>query len=190
LRPKTSHSTSLIQSVSALRSLGYGDRVCMSMLSFGFLLSPISRNIFTSTANPKKREEHGSVMQIPQLLSDRTPVAAGEVGYLANAKVHAQVVLLFSVSTRTLRADLWSIRGTIHLENDDSWTNPPASPVTGRTRKKSFSNRTPVNKPTARPNITRLRQTIISGHGNGCQLHPKLASLCRFRATLNRYRSG
>src|SRR4030095_3668888 len=35
-----------------------------------------------------------------------------------------------------------------------------------------------------------LRQTIISGHGNGCQLHPKLASLCRFRATLNRYRSG
>ncbi len=35
-----------------------------------------------------------------------------------------------------------------------------------------------------------LRQTIIGGHGNGCQLHPKLASLCRFRATLNRYRSG
>jgi hypothetical protein len=34
-----------------------------------------------------------------------------------------------------------------------------------------------------------LRQTII-GHGNRCQLHPKLASLCRFRATLNRYRSG
>src|SRR5213595_1312852 len=35
-----------------------------------------------------------------------------------------------------------------------------------------------------------LRQTIIGGHGDGCQLHPKLASLCRFRATLNRYRSG
>src|SRR4030095_15985492 len=32
-----------------------------------------------------------------------------------------------------------------------------------------------------------LRQTIIGGHGNGCQFHPKLASLCRFRATLNRY---
>src|SRR6266480_5596261 len=26
-----------------------------------------------------------------------------------------------------------------------------------------------------------LRQTIIGGHGNRCQLHPKLASLCRFR---------
>src|SRR4029450_13669678 len=35
-----------------------------------------------------------------------------------------------------------------------------------------------------------LLQTIIGGHGNRCQLHPKLASLCRFRATLNRYRSG
>jgi hypothetical protein len=35
-----------------------------------------------------------------------------------------------------------------------------------------------------------LRQTIIGRHGNRCQLHPKLASLCRFRATLNRYRSG
>src|SRR5207248_1917161 len=35
-----------------------------------------------------------------------------------------------------------------------------------------------------------LRQTIIGGHGNRCQLHPKLASLCRFRATLNRHRSG
>jgi hypothetical protein len=35
-----------------------------------------------------------------------------------------------------------------------------------------------------------LRQTIIGGHGNRCQLHPKLASLCRSRATLNRYRSG
>src|SRR6266446_7732283 len=34
-----------------------------------------------------------------------------------------------------------------------------------------------------------LRQTIIGGHGNRCQLHPKLASLCRFRATLNRYLS-
>jgi len=28
----------------------------------------------------------GGVMQIPQLLSDRTPIAAGEVGYLANAQ--------------------------------------------------------------------------------------------------------
>src|SRR5436190_24244222 len=35
-----------------------------------------------------------------------------------------------------------------------------------------------------------LRQTIIGGHGNRCQLYPKLASLCRIRATLNRYRSG
>src|SRR5262245_52362511 len=35
-----------------------------------------------------------------------------------------------------------------------------------------------------------LRQTIIGGHGNGCQLHPKLADPCRFGATLNRYRSG
>src|SRR5262249_40171514 len=33
---------------------------------------------------------------------------------------NAQVVLLFSVSIRTLRADLWCIRVTIHLENDDS----------------------------------------------------------------------
>ena len=48
----------------------------------------------------------GGVMQVPQLLSDRTPVAAGEVGYLANAQVYALVVLLFSVSIRTLRADL------------------------------------------------------------------------------------
>jgi hypothetical protein len=35
-----------------------------------------------------------------------------------------------------------------------------------------------------------LRQTTVGGNGNGCQLHPKLASLSRFRATLNRYRSG
>src|SRR5207247_8059578 len=35
-----------------------------------------------------------------------------------------------------------------------------------------------------------LRQTIIGGHGDGCQLHSKIASLCRFRATLNRYRPG
>src|SRR5262245_14350684 len=35
-----------------------------------------------------------------------------------------------------------------------------------------------------------LRQTIISGHRNGCQLHPKLASLRRFWATFNRYGSG
>jgi len=65
-------------------------------------------------------------MQIPQLLSDRTPAAAGEVGYLANAQVDAQVVLRFSVSIRTLRADLWSTRGTIHVENDDSRDDPPA----------------------------------------------------------------
>src|SRR5262245_60282483 len=35
---------------------------------------------------------------------------------LGNAQVHAQVVLLFSVSIRILRADLRCIRGTIHLE--------------------------------------------------------------------------
>jgi hypothetical protein len=57
---------------------------------------------------------------------------------LANAQVHAQVVLLFSVSTRTLRADLWSIRGTIHLENDDSWTNPLWRAGYGRTRETLF----------------------------------------------------
>jgi len=37
----------------------------------------------------------------------------------------AQVVLLFSFNIRTLRADLWSIRGTIHLEDDGSWNNRP-----------------------------------------------------------------
>src|SRR5262249_47434680 len=35
-----------------------------------------------------------------------------------------------------------------------------------------------------------VRETIIGGHGNGFQLHPKLASFCRFRAALNRYRFG
>src|SRR5512133_1003728 len=61
------------------------------------------------------------------------PLAAGEVGYLANAQVHAQVVLLFSFNIRILRADLWSIRGTIHLENDDSWINRPFWIVQERT---------------------------------------------------------
>ena len=53
---------------------------------------------------------------------------------LGNAQVHAQVVLLFSISIRTLRADLWCIRGTIHLEKD-SWNKPVAilTPI-GRTQ--------------------------------------------------------
>ena len=78
-------------------------------------------------------------MQIPQLLSDRTPVAAGEVGYLANAQVHAQVVLLFAFSVRILRADLWSIRGAIHLDREDregSRNDPPMFSCVGRTREK------------------------------------------------------
>src|SRR5215475_9226323 len=63
------------------------------------------------------------------------PVAAGEVGYLGNTQVHAQVVLLLSVSISTLRTDLWCIRGTIHLESDDSWINPRPSQPIGRTRR-------------------------------------------------------
>src|SRR5205814_10341751 len=35
-----------------------------------------------------------------------------------------------------------------------------------------------------------LRQTIIGGHGNRCQLHPKPAHRCKFRATLNQYPPG
>jgi hypothetical protein len=66
---------------------------------------------------------------------------ASEFGYLANAQVHAQVVLLFSVSIRTLRSDLWSIRGTIHLENDDSRDDPRPKMLAGRTRAKTVFGR-------------------------------------------------
>jgi len=61
--------------------------------------------------------------------------AGGRWGwFLANAQVHAQVVLLFSLGIRTLRADLWRIRGTTHLDRDDSRDDPPQCDSRGRTR--------------------------------------------------------
>jgi hypothetical protein len=42
--------------------------------------------IFARARLRKRAALTGGVMQIPQLLSDRTPIAAGEVGYLANAQ--------------------------------------------------------------------------------------------------------
>jgi hypothetical protein len=71
-------------------------------------------------------------------------------------------------------------------------------PVWATTGNQGYHSYTPVaHRPrNTRPEKARsflsviLRQTIIGGHGNGCQLHPKLASPYRFRATLNRYRSG
>ena len=67
--------------------------------------------------------------------------------------MHAQVVSLLSVSIRTLRADLWSIRGTIHLENDYSRTDPTIENPHGRPKafgrarldaRQFFSSRTPT----------------------------------------------
>jgi hypothetical protein len=38
------------------------------------------------------------------------------------------------------RLQLWSIRSTIHLQNDDSWLNPPLCRVGRRTHKKRNGN--------------------------------------------------
>jgi hypothetical protein len=67
------------------------------------------------------------------------PKIRREVADLANAQVHAQVVLLLSISIRTLGADLWSIRSKIRLENNDSRTDPPLSEWPERTRPKAKS---------------------------------------------------
>ena len=48
-----------------------------------------------------------------------------------NAQQDAQVLGLFSL---VYRLQLWSIRGTIHLENDDCWINQRPLRVVGRTR--------------------------------------------------------
>jgi hypothetical protein len=40
----------------------------------------------------------------------------------------------------------WSNRAVIHLENDDSWTNPPSSERLGRTRPEDRRGRLCVNE--------------------------------------------
>jgi hypothetical protein len=78
---------------------------------------------------------------------------------LGNAQLHAQVALLFSVSIRTLRADLWCIRGTIHLENDGSWFNPPPSEWLERTRPKGKSVPNQLTLPWETSLFTKICQT-------------------------------
>lgn len=41
----------LVQSVSALRCSGYGERMCITMLSLSLPLSPMNRSILTSIAH-------------------------------------------------------------------------------------------------------------------------------------------
>src|SRR4029453_4529726 len=51
-----------------------------------------------------------------------------------DAQVHAQVVLLFALGTRTLRADLWSIRGTFSYKTTTVGSTRAPLGKLGRTR--------------------------------------------------------
>lgn len=99
---------------------------------------------------------------------------------------------------RVQRVVMACVRRSCRSSRAASYNLCPVRPVWATTGNQGCHSYSPVAH---RPRNTRpekagsflsviLRQTIIGGHGNRCQLHPKLASLCRFRATLNRYRSG
>jgi len=73
---------------------------------------------FGLLTNSKNSSYIAQIRGIPRIRGGIPPLRVWENAKL-NAQVHAQVVLLFSFNIRTLRADLWSVRRTIHLESDD-----------------------------------------------------------------------
>jgi hypothetical protein len=55
------------------------------------------------------------------------------------SKMHNRMLNSLGLFSLVYRLQLWSIRGTIHLENDDSRHDPPPGRRFGRTREKPFS---------------------------------------------------
>src|SRR5580704_3766367 len=66
----SSDAANLAQSDRALRWLGYGDSMCIKMLSFDLPLSPIGRNIFTSIA---QSQDEGEPIQMSHTRREPSP---------------------------------------------------------------------------------------------------------------------
>ena len=92
------------------------------------------------------------------------------------SKMHNRMLNSLGLFSLVYRLQLWSIRGTIHLENDDSWINPRPSQRIGRTRRYCSAARRLGYRPRATEATVKIMYNgwVLSGaaHNRAADLRP------------------